>query len=35
MEYMNLTQTTPHSVREKFLGRVQLAGTTDKAKASA
>lgn len=32
---MNLTQTTPRSVREKFLGLVQLARTTDKAKALA
>src|SRR5579884_716683 len=32
---MNLTQTTPRSVREKLLGLVQLARTTDKAKALA
>jgi hypothetical protein len=35
MEEMNLTQTTPRSVREKLLGLVQLARTTDKAKALA
>lgn len=35
MEKMDLTQTTPRSVREKLLGLVQLARTTDKAKASA
>lgn len=32
---MDLTQTNPRSVREKLLGLVQLARTTDKAKASA
>lgn len=32
---MDLTQTTPRSVREKLLGLVQLARTTDKAKALA
>ncbi len=32
---MNLTQTTPRSVREKLLGLVQLARTTDKAEALA
>ncbi len=32
---MDLTQTTPRSVREKLLGIVQLARTTDKAKALA
>lgn len=32
---MDLTQTTPRSVREKLLGLVQLARTIDKAKASA
>ena len=32
---MDLTQTMPRSVREKLLGLVQLARTTDKAKASA
>ena len=32
---MNLTQTTPRSVREKHLGLVQLARTIDKAKALA
>lgn len=35
MEKMDLTQTTPRSVREKMLGLVQLARTTDKAKALA
>ena len=35
MEKMDLTKTTPRSVREKLLGLVQLARTTDKAKASA
>src|SRR5579872_7496033 len=35
MEKMDLTQTTPRSVREKLLGLVQLARTTDKAKALA
>ena len=35
MEKMDLTQTTPRSVREKLLGVVQLARTTDKAKAKA
>lgn len=33
MERMDLTQTTPRSVREKLLGLVQLGRTTDKAKA--
>jgi hypothetical protein len=32
---MDLTKTTPRSVRDKFLGIVQLARTTDKAKAVA
>jgi len=35
MEKMDLTQTTPRSVRVKLLGLVQLARTTDKVKASA
>lgn len=35
MEKVDLTQTKPRSVREKFIGLVQLARTTDKAKALA
>ncbi len=33
--YMDLTKGTPRSVRDKFLGIVQLGRTTDKAKAVA
>src|ERR1700739_744543 len=33
--YMDLTKGTPRSVRDKFLGIVQLGRTTDKAKAAA
>jgi hypothetical protein len=35
MEIMDLTKTTPRSVREKLLGLVQVARTIDKAKAVA